>query len=356
MVKTIILDGSETKVDGLGDRNIMIINNGSGPVYASANPNVEAFADNVIAIQAGQRDIIPETYGTIYLLGTGNVECRGVRYVNFNQPSSQSSGGGGGTSDVTKAYVDNADVVTLQSAKTYTDSKTLSLTNTELDELLTKVFGPEPKMPYMNGIVGYFPYNTVDLENALWKNKLDGGNDIILTNAELGANEILFNSETRGQFNCEEPPLVFYAVLKLNSSATGQKAFLYRKRNTGNDYADNSLWLKTNSNQWRATIDGSFDPIFGDNQTYQAVAVVENLGVSGIELKGYSDNLDAPVTKNQNKSGSLANIKLRYSGVTGINDDSLSASVKFIAFGTEIHTDEQIIANCQWLKKKYLGE
>lgn len=146
MIKTVILDGSETKVDNLGDRNTMIINNGSSTVYASAAPDVEAFADNVITIKAGQRDIIPETYGTVYLLGSGNVECRGVRYVNFNQPSSQSSGGGGGSTDgVSQSYVDDKATETLNSAKKYTDTeinklKEYSLTSDELRDLLNEVF------------------------------------------------------------------------------------------------------------------------------------------------------------------------------------------------------------------------
>lgn len=140
MVKTIILDGSETKVDGLGDRNTMIINNGSSTIYASANPGVEAFADNVIAIKAGQRDIIPETYGTIYILGTGDVELRGVRYVNFSQPVSQNENVSPDGAGVSQSYVDSQDAVILQSSKNYTDTHTATPTDKELKEMLDEIF------------------------------------------------------------------------------------------------------------------------------------------------------------------------------------------------------------------------
>lgn len=140
MVKTIILDGSKTKIDNLGDRNTLIVNNSSGTVYASATPNVEPFADNVITIKAGQRDIIPETYGTVYLLGSGSVELRGVRYVNFNQPASQNENSSSDGTGVSQSYVDSQDAATLQASKIYTNKQTATPTDTELNEMLNEIF------------------------------------------------------------------------------------------------------------------------------------------------------------------------------------------------------------------------
>ncbi len=94
-IKTVILDGSELKVEGLGGQNTAVINKSGGAVYASVNPNIVPEGDNVIEIGAGDRDGLYNTNGTLYLLGSGKVELRGTDYsVNFSQPSRSSDGGG----------------------------------------------------------------------------------------------------------------------------------------------------------------------------------------------------------------------------------------------------------------------
>ncbi len=95
-IKTVTLDGSEYKVEGLNGQNTEIINKSSGAVYASKSPGVVPEEDGVIEIAANTRDGLHGTNGTLYLLGTGKVELRGTDYsVNFRQPSSSTDGGGG---------------------------------------------------------------------------------------------------------------------------------------------------------------------------------------------------------------------------------------------------------------------
>lgn len=95
MTRTITLDGTEERVENLGGRNVMIVNNSDSSVYASRYPNVTPYEDNVIEIRAGARDTVEDADGTIYVIGTGKVELRGVDYVGFKQPSSSNGGGGG---------------------------------------------------------------------------------------------------------------------------------------------------------------------------------------------------------------------------------------------------------------------
>lgn len=97
-VKTVELTGgSEMKIENLDGQNTVIINNSGEKLYASAFPDIEAGADNVIEIPAGARDGLNGTHGTVYLLGSGRVELRGTDYaVNFRQPSSSASSGGDG--------------------------------------------------------------------------------------------------------------------------------------------------------------------------------------------------------------------------------------------------------------------
>lgn len=123
MIKTVTLTGSEVKVTDLGGQNAAVKNLGSGSIYVSTKPNITAGADNVIEIPAGAGEVVLDTNGTVYIVGTGKVQCTGTPYAvpNFKLPSS-SSGGGGGTSDVTKEYVDAQDTTNLNLAKAYTDN------------------------------------------------------------------------------------------------------------------------------------------------------------------------------------------------------------------------------------------
>ena len=123
MIKTVELTGSEVKVTDLGGQNAAVKNLGSGSIYVSTKPNITAGADNVIEIPAGAGEVVLDANGTVYIVGTGKVQCTGTPYAtpNFKLPSS-SSGGGGGTSDVTKEYVDAQDTTNLNLAKAYTDN------------------------------------------------------------------------------------------------------------------------------------------------------------------------------------------------------------------------------------------
>lgn len=124
MTKTVELTGSETMVEGLGGKNTAIYNKSDGAVYASCSPNIIPNADGVIEIPAGGYRGLSDTNGIIYVLGTGNVELTGTdSSVNFKLPSQSQSGGGGSTSDVTKAYVDAQDSTNLGAAKAYTDTE-----------------------------------------------------------------------------------------------------------------------------------------------------------------------------------------------------------------------------------------
>lgn len=96
MVKTIVLDGGVTRVDHLGAYNAGICNNSDSWIYAGKTDDIEPYADGVIAIPAGGRDILAGCGGVVYILGSGMVEVRGVNNSNFNIPSSRNPYDGGG--------------------------------------------------------------------------------------------------------------------------------------------------------------------------------------------------------------------------------------------------------------------
>lgn len=102
MIKTVDLTGTEAKISDLGGQNVAVKNLSAGTIYASAYPDITAGADNVIEIPAGGGEVVLDARGTVYLLGTGKVQCTGTDYAtpNFNQPSSSGgTSGGGGRND-----------------------------------------------------------------------------------------------------------------------------------------------------------------------------------------------------------------------------------------------------------------
>lgn len=129
MIQTITLEGDEVKIEGLGGKNTVISNRGSSTVYASAFPDIEPNNNNVATIPSGGVMNLSDTNGTVYLLGTGKVQLMGTNSNELPMSaliasgSGGGSGGGGSTGGVSQEYVENADALTLNAAKKYTDEK-----------------------------------------------------------------------------------------------------------------------------------------------------------------------------------------------------------------------------------------
>lgn len=110
-IKTIPLDGTEIKAEGMGGQNTIVRNLGDTTIYASASPGVTADADGVAEIPAGGALNIYGTRGTIYLKGVGKAQLTGTDYADLNCVSAAVSGGGssGGSSGnvITKEEIDS---------------------------------------------------------------------------------------------------------------------------------------------------------------------------------------------------------------------------------------------------------
>ena len=69
-------------------------------------------------------------------------------------------------------------------------------------------------MPYQNGIIGYFDYNSVDIENNIWGNLINNEVDIILNNPVIEDNSLYATSDTINNFLNDNEPYVFYIIVK----------------------------------------------------------------------------------------------------------------------------------------------
>ena len=105
--KTVTLTGAEQRVDELGGLNALIVNNTEAPLYASAKSGIEPYADGVIEIKAGATRGLPDTNGTVYLLGNGGrAELTGMSAeVNFSMPPASNEDGGGVTRKDTDSLI-----------------------------------------------------------------------------------------------------------------------------------------------------------------------------------------------------------------------------------------------------------
>lgn len=84
MMKTVILGGTEVLVTGLGGQNTVIVNFSDATLYASPKPDIIPDGKDVAAIATGGAVNLRNTYGTVYLLGTGRVQLEGTDYGTVN--------------------------------------------------------------------------------------------------------------------------------------------------------------------------------------------------------------------------------------------------------------------------------
>ena len=319
-IKTVTLDGSELHIEGLGGQNTAIINKSGGAVYASVNPNIVPEGDNVIEIAAGDRDGLYNTNGTLYLLGTGKVELRGTDYsVNFKKPSRSADGGG---------VIPTADT-----------------------------------MPHMDGIVGYYTPENMDIVNNLWRNRFGTGEDIELINAEKNGSALRFLSNGYGTVKYQGIPNVIYIVSQSSDIPVSEKQIALVGKNLKNMVNGNGFSVMINPtfpNTYTLTSIG-FDAdseISADGMYHCVCAARDSLASTG------SIYVDAEVTGNISQakdstsysSGSLCINNWRNTNSTLWNSTASAVTdCLFFAFGVLSHTDEQIKQNSEWLMKKYLG-
>lgn len=302
MIKPVMLSGGELKVEGLGGKNAVIANFGSNILYASAYPGVIPDGKNVAAISAGTAINLRDTNGTVYLLGTGRVQLEGTDYETVN--IGLSSGGSGGVTPTAET------------------------------------------MPYMDGIVGYFTPDTLDIPGGRWKNALTGS-DIILSGGSAENECLHLTKDDFGTLTIDEP-MTIYVLFSTNSEDSVYRSVVSKNMSSQKQYYDfavvvsNIIVMSCRSSLVQSDISAlAFHCvcITRDDNTAKLYVDGELQGQTRAELGDYNRQY-------------LLNESLR-DGF--ISDPSGDHSYKMLAFGSNEHTPEQIAQNSAWLMKKYLG-
>lgn len=307
MIKQVTLSGEELKVEGIGGRNAVIVNFGSADLYASAYPDIVPDGKNVAAISAGSAINLPDTNGTVYLLGTGKVQLEGTDYGTVNISLSSGGSGGGGTP--------TAEI-----------------------------------MPHMDGIVGYFTPDTLDIPGGRWKNALNG-NDIILSGGSAENECLHLTKDDFGSLTTDEP-MTIYALFKTNLTGTEYNSvyteyysILSKHMTTTRQYREFAIvvspdiMLSCRSSLVQSDISAL---------AVHCACITRNASIAKLYIDGkYQGETRAELGDYNGEY--LLNKSLRGSG---FGDQWGDYSYKMLAFGSEEHTPEQIAQNSAWLANK----
>lgn len=213
---------------------------------------------------------------------------------------------------------------------------------------------PEVEMPDMNGITGYFVPENADVKNSIWKNSVLAGDPIVLTNVTKSGNVLEFTPNSYGIYTVDEPNTV-YAIVRLKAhTPSGVWNQIISKSTT--QIADRYEFnLTAHLNYIDATTAGNDVTLSSQNTVFGVYAYTR---AADAIVKGFFDG-------NYIGSAPRSSLRGRYGGKMGLNKSlretgtiDPTTSVEFImcAFGTDYHTDEQIIKNSQWLIQKLNGD
>lgn len=317
-IKTVTLNGTEQCVSELDGINAIIVNNTTEMLYASAKAGIVPYADGVIEIKAGASRSLLDANGTVYLLGnSGRAELTGTAAnVNFNMPSSPADGDG--------------------------DNKS-------------------SKMPYMNGIIGYFLPGNADISEGKWHNSADNFSDeITLRGVSTKGSAVHFSADSTsfGEYSPPAEPSVFYMVVKMNTEpVTSGSGMVVTKGSSGTDqkYGRNILWGPGAGYSFSCAWSGhgvySNDKGIGE---YKLLCVSVNGNIADFYVDntyiGRTDSLTG------NFNGKMYINSESLGGTGNIVDTPCDMDVIMCAFGLGYHTSEQVSANCEWLMGKINGD
>lgn len=306
MIKTVNLNGTEMCVNGLGGTNTAIVNRGTETVYASAHAGIAPGADGVIAIGGGTRDGLTDTNGTVYLLGSGEVNLRGTdESVNFRSPSlsagGASSAGNGGSSKL---------------------------------------------MPVMSGITGYFVPETINIDEGVWSNGIANAfNNVSLHNCVLEGSSVHFSESSNGTFSSAAEPNVMYAVIKMNGGGSNGNILTKGITSVYSSYSFN--FMAENGNH-----------VYFSSRGYNIAS-----GIKGGEYNVYCASRDGSTVhfyaNGEEMSSTATAARGYYNNAIHFNfglEPSCDFNLMMCAFGTDYHTPEEAEQNCLWLMGKMNDE
>lgn len=216
-------------------------------------------------------------------------------------------------------------------------------------------------LPYQNGIIGYFDYNSVDIENNIWENLINNEVDIILNNPAIEDNSLYATSNTINNFLNDNQPYVFYIIVK-KTDVENLFCLLDIKRTTADANKDFGIIVSKN-NGCEISIQGENNFKLGTHfKDYECIAIarISNIDQQSTNAIGIFQNGKFIGTLNNaiyGDYGKEISFLKQYDVTTSsyINLISNYIYIRALVIGELEQSVNEIIENSKFLMNKYMS-
>lgn len=365
----VVLNGGENKIEFVHAHNFYHIQNlGSAAVKVSTNPSINGRNDGVIEIPAGGSATIKAGKNSgFYAYGSGRINIAATDSNNnpFRNPSKGGGSGGGGTNN----YPDLQNLpliegVTLLNDLTFEQLGWRKLTKNDAIKIVDEAFDDSELITFGNA--AYFDATSVNTLENEWVNILDISKKMTITSGvTVNEDEIHFSISDNGDYETEKPKTI-YAIFKVTedtSYLSGDCTIITTKLNNryqngcGFDIFSATTDLSSQSKLTLVTIGNNVRSYDKNPNEYHIVCITINEealyhGILYIDGKSYGltpnymYNLyyDRHMLINTCDRGTTLSESFRSGDVT----------FKTIVFDTVHHSEDIVMANTDYLRKKYL--
>lgn len=211
--------------------------------------------------------------------------------------------------------------------------------------------GGETELQFdMTGITHYYDITTIDKNNNVWVDSVNG-NNIDISDCTINDDNIEVPSDVTKSIDVEERPSVLYCVLKKDSGETDSAVFGIETFVTGNDLM---LWCGNDSAYDGKNFMGSCK-----NSPYMLPSEVMNTGEYHVfalyyQYNSYAGDVNLAFTYFDRKMGQCKTCSLsNYNKQVRLYGKTLPTYFKMVAIGHG-ETSHKIVANnCIYLCQKY---
>ena len=216
-------------------------------------------------------------------------------------------------------------------------------------------------LPYQNGIIGYFDYNSVNIENNIWKNLINNEVDIILNNPAIEDNSLYATSNTINNFLNDNEPYVFYIIVK-KTDVEDLFCLLDIKRTTTDANKDFSIIVSKNNGCEISIQDENNFKLGTHFKDYECIAIarISNIDQQSTNAIGIFQNGKFIGTLNNaiyGDYGKEISFLKQYDVTTSsyINLISNHIYIRALVIGELEQSVNEIIENSKFLMNKYMS-
>lgn len=216
-------------------------------------------------------------------------------------------------------------------------------------------------LPYNKGIIGWFDYSSIDIENNIWKNLINNEICISLNNPVIKDDSLYATANTIGNFLNSNEPYVYYAIIK-KEDIEDLFCLLGIKRTTSDANKDFRIMIsKDNGCEISIASENNFKlgTHFKDCECI-AIARINNINQQSNNAVGIFKNGEFIGILNDalygDYGGEISFLR-QYDVTTSsyINSISNNIYIKTLVIGEKEQSINEVIENSKFLMNKYMS-